>query len=60
MPLLPANAPLTDEQFDRLEAYLDEHAPAGVNIEWIDGYFAALISGPDMVLPSESREDLPR
>jgi uncharacterized protein len=49
----PANEPLTDEQFDRLEAYLDAHAPAGVNIEWVDGYFAALISGPDMVMPSE-------
>jgi len=39
----PANEPLTDEQFDRLEAYLGGHAPAGVNIEWVDGYFAALI-----------------
>jgi len=53
MPLLPTDAPLTDEQFDRLETYLDERAPAGVNIEWIDGYFVALICGPDMVLPSE-------
>jgi len=49
----PANEPLTDEQFDRLEAYLSGHAPAGVNIEWVDGYFAALICGPDMVMPSE-------
>jgi uncharacterized protein len=51
--LVPPNEPLTDEQFDRLETYLDAHAPAGVNIEWVDGFFAALICGPDMVMPSE-------
>jgi uncharacterized protein len=45
--------PLTDEQFDRLETFLEVHGPADVNLEWVDGYFAALICGPDLVLPSE-------
>lgn len=45
--------PLTDEQFDRLGTFLEAHGSAGVNLEWVDGYFAALICGPDMVPPSE-------
>lgn len=44
---------LTDEEFDRLSVLLDEAGPSAMNIEMLDGYFAALISGPDLVAPSE-------
>jgi uncharacterized protein len=46
--------PLTDAEFDRLSAVLerfgDKHS---MNLEQLDGFFAALICGPDIVLPSE-------
>ncbi len=34
-------------------AFLDEIGVPAMNMESLDGYFAALICGPDMVLPSE-------
>lgn len=45
--------PLTDDEFARLSGVLDAIGPSAMNIEMLDGYFAALICGPDMVLPSE-------
>lgn len=42
---------LTEDEFTCLAAFLD--ANAQMNIEMLDGFFAALISGPDLVLPSE-------
>jgi uncharacterized protein len=42
---------LTDEELDRLGDFLD-HA-SDMNIEALDGFFCALVSGPDLVLPSE-------
>ena len=46
--------PLNDAELDRLSAVLerfgDKHA---MNLEQLDGFFAALICGPDIVLPSE-------
>jgi uncharacterized protein YecA (UPF0149 family) len=47
------NQPLTDQEFERLADFLDSIGPAAMNIEALDGYFAALICGPDMVMPSE-------
>jgi uncharacterized protein len=45
---------LTDKEFDRLEQLLlrldSKHA---MNLEEVDGFFAALICGPEIVLPSE-------
>ena len=46
--------PLTDAEFDRLSAVLrrfDNQRP--MNLEQLDGFFAALICGPDIVPPSE-------
>lgn len=45
--------PLTDEEFERLANFLDSIGPTTMNLETLDGYFAALIAGPDMVMPSE-------
>jgi len=46
--------PLTDVELGRLSAVLgrfrDKHS---MNLEQLDGFFAALICGPDIVLPSE-------
>jgi len=45
--------PLTDQEFERLAGFLGSIGPSAMNMETLDGYFAALISGPDMVIPSE-------
>jgi uncharacterized protein len=45
--------PLSDDELDRLGKFLDGIGTPAMNIESVDGYFAALICGPDMVLPSE-------
>jgi uncharacterized protein len=46
--------PLTDAELDRLNSVLarfgDKHS---MNLEKLDGFLAALICGPDTVLPSE-------
>ena len=44
---------LTESELDRLTEFLDAIGSPAMNIEMLDGYFAALICGPDMVLPSE-------
>lgn len=50
----PQNQPLTDAELDRLEEFL-KHCRGGqaMNLEELDGFFAALIAGPDVVMPSE-------
>lgn len=45
--------PLTDDEFDRLTDFLNTIGPPAMNLESLDGYFSALICGPDVVLPSE-------
>jgi uncharacterized protein len=45
--------PLSDDELNRLGGFLDEIGAPAMNMESLDGYFAALICGPDMVLPSE-------
>jgi yecA family protein len=50
---LTTDGPLTDDEFDRLSEFLDAIGLSAMNIEMLDGYFSALISGPDMVPPSE-------
>jgi uncharacterized protein len=48
------NEPLTDAELDRLGDFL-EGCKGGVamNVEELDGFFAALIAGPETVMPSE-------
>jgi uncharacterized protein len=46
--------PLTDTEFDRLHSVLARFgAKHSMNLEKLDGFLAALICGPDTVLPSE-------
>lgn len=45
--------PLSDAEMDRLETFLATTRPSGMTLEMVDGYFTALICGPDMVMPSE-------
>jgi uncharacterized protein len=46
--------PLTDAEFDRLDEVLKRFGDKrAMNLEQLDGFFAALICGPNIVLPSE-------
>lgn len=45
--------PLTDAETDRLAAFLDAIGAPAMNLESLDGYFAALICCPEPVLPGE-------
>ena len=45
--------PLSDDELNRLGEFLNKIGAPAMNMESLDGYFSALICGPDMVLPSE-------
>jgi uncharacterized protein len=48
------NEPLTDAELDRLSDFLAKcRGGKAMNIETLDGFFAALIAGPEVVMPSE-------
>ncbi len=48
------NEPLTDAELDRLGDFLKNcKGGKAMNVETLDGFFAALISGPEAVMPSE-------
>lgn len=51
----PQSVELTDADLDRLDTLLRERAlpHGGLSLEALDGFFSALIVGPDLVLPSE-------
>jgi uncharacterized protein len=50
----PGSAPLSDREFDRLSDFLDSVPDnQAMTIEEMDGFFCALIVGPDVVMPSE-------
>src|SRR5450631_189768 len=50
----PQQMGLTDAQLDRLAEFLSNSKDGqAMNIEQLDGFFAALIAGPDVVPPSE-------
>jgi uncharacterized protein len=52
MKIFGGNDPLTEIEFDRLGKFLCNNSKA-MNVEEVDGFFAALIVGPEMVMPSE-------
>jgi uncharacterized protein len=57
MKTFPQNGPLTDTELDRLEAFLKSCKGGGaMNIEELDGFFTALIAGPETVMPSDHSE----
>src|ERR1019366_5933813 len=46
--------PLTDAELDRLGGFLKScKGGRAMNVEQLDGFFAALIAGPENVMPSE-------
>jgi uncharacterized protein len=48
------NEPLTDAELDRLGDFLKScKGGRAMNVETLDGFFAALIAGPETVMPSE-------
>lgn len=54
MTIFSRNEPLTDAEFDRLGHFLKGCAGGkAMNIEELDGFFAALVAGPEVVMPSE-------
>jgi uncharacterized protein len=46
------NQPLTDAEYERVASML-ARSDRAMNVEMLDGFFAALICGPDLVRPSE-------
>ncbi|MEO8739212.1 MAG: UPF0149 family protein [Casimicrobiaceae bacterium] len=54
MQTFASHQPLTDSELDRLSEFLRQcKGGKAMNIEELDGFFAALVAGPDTVLPSE-------
>lgn len=50
----PDHQPLTDPELDQLSDFLGQcKGGNAMNLEELDGFFAALVAGPDTVLPSE-------
>jgi uncharacterized protein len=48
------NEPLTEAELDRLGDFLKGcKGDRAMNVEQLDGFFAALIAGPETVMPSE-------
>jgi uncharacterized protein len=48
------NEPLTDAELDRLGDFLKScKGGKAMNVEGVDGFCAALIAGPETVMPSE-------
>jgi uncharacterized protein len=54
MRVFTQNQPLTDAELERLGDFLKGcKGGSAMNIEQLDGFFAALIAGPEIVMPSE-------
>jgi uncharacterized protein len=51
--------PLTDAELDRLGNFLEScKGGKAMNLEQLDGFFAALIAGPETVMPSEYNREV--
>jgi uncharacterized protein len=54
MKMFTQNEPLADAELDRLGDFLKGcKGGRAMNVEALDGFFAALIAGPETVMPSE-------
>jgi uncharacterized protein len=51
----PTAMPMDEDELEALAALLDAHAwpHGGMSLEMLDGFFSALVVGPELVLPSE-------
>ena len=53
------NEPLTDAELDRLGDFLKSAKDGkAMNLEELDGFFSALIAGPEPVMPSEYNREV--
>jgi uncharacterized protein len=53
-PISTGHSRLSDEELDRIAAFLGSiKNPDALTLEGLDGFFCALVAGPDMVMPSE-------
>ncbi len=54
MKIFAQNEPLTEAELDRLRQFLKNcKGGKAMNIEEMDGFFAALVAGSEIVMPSE-------
>ena len=54
MKIFTQHDPLTDAELDRLGDFFKScKGGKAMNVEALDGFFAALIAGPETVMPSE-------
>ena len=54
MKMFTQHEPLTDAELDRLGDFLKScKGGKAMNVEQLEGFFAALIAGPEIVTPSE-------
>jgi uncharacterized protein len=54
MSVFSQNEPLTEAELDRLRQFLKNcRSGKAMNVEELDGFFAALVAGPEIVMPSE-------
>lgn len=53
MPPFANHKPLSDTEIDRLGEFLARKRGHAMNLEELDGFFVALVCGPEAVLPSE-------
>lgn len=52
--MLPGQQPLLDQELDKLAAFLAGcGAGRAMNVEELDGFFCALVMGPELIMPSE-------
>jgi hypothetical protein len=59
MPTFTQPEPLTDAELDRLACFLAScKGGKAMNMEELDGFFAALIAGPDVVMPSKYNREV--
>jgi len=59
MTVFAKNEPLTDAELDHLGQFLKNYKGGkAMNLEELDGFFSALIAGPEIVMPSEYLPEL--
>lgn len=49
----PAPPPLTDDEVDYIDSVLEHGQAVITNFEMMDGFLAALIAGPELLMPSQ-------
>jgi uncharacterized protein len=59
MTILAQNEPLTEAELNHLGQFLKNYKGGkAMNIGEVDGFFSAMIAGPEVVMPSEYLQEL--